>query len=174
VYDNGLRQWRIEPRPAVASRAVASLKVGANGTITRSASTVTRDDWANTVRLRYRWRTAAGADQLVTGYAAVTSGPYAPATAGTRVYIEERETPSTTAAANRAAKAILARMLARSRSYQLTAHAAYWLRAGHTITVQLPTGGQERHLVSSVVFRPLAGLMDLTTRLPDTASVIGE
>jgi hypothetical protein len=173
VFDDGLRHWHIDPVPAVASVAAAILKVGTNGTILSSSSTLDRDDWANTVRLRYRWTNALGVDQLVTGSAVVASGPYAPATAGTRVYAEDRETPTTTNQANAAAAALLPRFLSRSRSYTLTAVAAWWLRPGRTVTVQLPTGGQERHLVSRVAFST-GGRMAVTTRLPDNVSPIGE
>lgn len=174
VYDDGLRSWHITRRPAVASRAAAILKVGPGGTLTESTATVTRDEWANKVQLRYRWRTAAGVEQQIVGTAQALTGPYAVGTAPLRIVQLERETPTTQAQANKAAAAVLARMLSRSRSYTLSAVAAYWLRPGHTVTVQLPTGAQARHLVSAVDFRPHAGTMTVDTRLPDTATTIGE
>lgn len=173
VYDNGLRTFYITPRPTVASLSAATLKVGTGGTITGSDAVLDRDDWANYVSLRYRWRNAAGVDQQVIGTATVASGPFAPATTGLKIYTEDRNVPASVGSANAAAKAVLARFLSRSRSYTLSAVSYWWLRPGMTVTVQLPTGNQERHLVASVEFTD-DGSMTVTTRLPDNASVIGE
>jgi hypothetical protein len=174
VYDDGTRHWWITPRPVAATDAAAVLRVGPGGNLTDTDATLDRDAWANQVKVRYRWRDAGGTEHVVIGTGTVTTGPYAPATAGLRVYPLEREVPTTQAAANAAAQAILRRMLSRSRSYRVSAPAAWWLRAGDTVTVQLVTGGQERHIVQSVVFDLAGGTMTVTTRLPDTLTVIGE
>lgn len=176
VYDNGLRDIVIEPRvKKVTSVSAATLKVGTNGTILRSDTTLSRDEWANYVYLEYQWRNAGGTDSRIIGTAtAATGSPFDIAVAGMKIEHIQRESPTTQTAADKAAAVILGRMLSRSRSYSLTAIAAYWLRPGDTVTVQLPTGGQERHLVASVRFDPINGTMDVKTRLPDTASVTGE
>lgn len=174
IYDDGLRNWYIVERPTIASQSVAALKVGENGTILDSSSTLERDNWANVVRVRYQWTDASNVDHTVVGTATAT-GVYAPSsTVPTRVWTEDRETPTTTIKANRAAASLLARFLARGRSYSLSSVAMWWVRPGDTVTVQLPTGDQERHIVVSVDFEVPDYTMTLTTRLPDGVSVIGE
>lgn len=175
VYDTGMRAFVVEPRPHLAARSALTLRVGPRGTITDSDATLDRDEWANRVVIRYRWFDVAGVERRITGTAtAQTGSPYAPDVVGLKVLPLERDTPTTQAAANAAAASVLRRMLSRSRSYTVRAVAAYWLRPGHTVTLQLPAGRQERHLVSAVEFEPLLGAMTVTTRLPDTATTIGE
>lgn len=173
LFDDGLRTFRLEPVPTVASTPAASLTVGAGGTVLEPAADLARDEWFNYVCLRYRWRNAAGADQVVTSTAYVASGPYAiSGDAGKRILLDDRAVPTTQAQANAAARAILGRQLSRSRSFTFTAIAAYWLRPGSTVSVTLPGGRPEAHLVSRIAFQPLAGTMTLTTRLPDPTATI--
>lgn len=174
VYDDGTRQWWITPRPTIAGTAVAALAVGAAGTIVTSSSTLGRDDWANQVKLRYRWTDASNVAHTVIGTATAT-GPFDPTVSGDyKVWTQDRETPSTSTKANQAAAALLKRFLSRARGYTLSAVAMWWLRPGDTVTVQLPTGGAETHLVVSVAFDPAAYAMTVTTRLPDGVSINGE
>lgn len=174
VYDNGDRVFRIAPRAGVSAESALQLQTGVNGTVLSSETGISRDDWANWVVVWYRWPNTAMVDgyEIAGGQAHVLSGPFAPAASGYKMLMEVREYPGTYAGGAAAAATILRRMLARSRSYQLTAVPAWWVRPGHTITLQLPLGSQERHLVSRVGFRPNA--MTIETRLPDTANTIGE
>jgi len=173
VYDPGMFvEWLVEPRVLVTGQPSLTLSVGANGTIMTSETGVSRDDWANWVAVTYEWTTSAGARGTAGGFANVTGGPYTPASAGYKILTDHRLMYGTNAQATRASRTILQRMLARSRSYSLSAVPAWWLRPRQTVALTLPLGSQERHLVSSVSFSP--GTMRLTTRLPDTASVIGE
>lgn len=175
VYDTGLRRFQVTPRPAIAAASAASLKVGANGTIQESDTALSRDEWYNAVRLVYTWANAAGAEQTVVGTAQITSGPFATSgPAGVRRYAEDRNVPTSQAGATAAAAALLRRLVSRGRSFQLRAVSALWLRPGMTVTVQLPTGNQERHLVAAVSFDLAGGWMDVTTRLPDNLNTIGE
>ena len=48
----------------------------------------------------------------------------------------------------------------------ITAHAAYWLRPGMTVTVQLPVGDQQRLLVRQVTFNPVNGTMSVSLYQP--------
>lgn len=170
VYDDGLRTWRIEPRPTLSPVASHQLAVGAAGTILTSSTTLSRggtdaEGWYNHVELLF-----TDTDQFGTSYAALGSaqqatGPYGTGTTR-RKYLERREQRLTAAQAQAAAEAKLRRTLSRGRSFTLSALAAWWLRPGHTVTVRLPTGPQERHLVQSVTFDLAAGRMTLTTRLP--------
>lgn len=170
IYDNGTGRFTVAPRRTTVADAVLSLSVGANGTITESSTGVTRDDWANWVAVSYIWRTAAGAQLTDGGYANVTAGPFAPASAGYKILTVTKNMKGDNAAGNRLGRTTLRRMLARSRSYSITSVPAWWVRPEDTVTLQLPLGSQERHLVSRVGFTP--GSMTIETRLPDTASTI--
>ena len=121
--------------------------------------------------VRSQWRDGTGTDRTVIASAWATTGEHAVGAVGWRWQVFERTSPTTQAAANAAARVLLGRALSRGRSLSVTAVAAYWLRPGHTVTVQLPTGDQERHLVSRVDFDIPAGLMTVRTRRPVTADV---
>lgn len=175
MFDDGSLTLRLAPRPALSATTAHDLSVGANGTILESSAAVDRDDWANYVVLRYHWvdkTSGQPVDSYVYGSARVKTGPYAPDAAGWRYLVEDREGRPSQAAADRAAATILTRLLSRSRSLRLEAVSAWWLRAGHTVTVQLPQGPQERHLVAGVIFRA-GDRMTVVTRLPDAVSTIG-
>lgn len=173
IYDNGDRVFRIAAREPVVSESALTLVGGPNGTVLSSSTGADRDNWANWVTLTYEWTDAAGASQSTGNYARVLPGsPFAPEQAGYKILTEVRDMPSTEAAAGKVAASILRRMLARARTYTIDAVPAWWLRPGHTVTVQLPLGDQERHLVAAVGFSP--GRMTIQTRLPDNASTIGE
>lgn len=168
LYDNGLRDWYLTPTPTtVADVPHHTLAVGVGGTVLEPSRRLERDDWFNYVRVRYRWRNAAGADQQVVGTAYVNAGPYSiTGPAGRRILAVERDVATTTAQANAAAASILRRTLSRGDSVTVKAVAAYWLRPGMTVDVLLPTGEPLRHLVSRVVFDVLDGTMTVTTRQP--------
>lgn len=168
IYDNGLRQWVIEPRPELVSTPAHSLVVGEEGTVLRADTSISRDDWFNHVSLIYEWRDSADVDHVLHSTAYVDSGPYSPAIAGKRSLVERRYMMTTQAEADTAAKTLLARAMSRSVSYSLDAIAAYWLRPGMTVSVTLPGESAALHLVSSVSFEPMQGTMSLTTRLPVT------
>lgn len=165
------RVWRIGPRSAWASDTSLELTVGENGTLIRTDSGLSRETWYNAAVLRYRWRNAAGDDVTRYGRARVTGGEYSVQEVGARVYSEEIERPVSQAAADAAAASRVKILSTRGRSLSLTAGAAYWLRPGHTVRVQLPTGPAEKHLVQSVTFQPHEGLMDLVTRQPQNAQI---
>lgn len=166
VYDDGLRTWHIEPAPTLAGTPDLSITVGQAGTLTATDDTLDRDEWFNYVLLRYRWTDTAGVDQQVLGTAYVATGPYAiTGPAGKRIFIDEREIPTTQADANAAAAAVLDRQLSRGTTYRLTAIAAWWLRPGMTVAVTLPGRSVQLHLVGRVQFNR-DGTMDLSTRVP--------
>lgn len=168
VYDDGLRTWHIGPSVVAGTTAAAVLLVGAGGVLVSTEATMQRSgDYFNRVVLDYRWRTAAGVESKIIGVSAQASGPYAAGVENTVTYYERRTTSSTQATANAAAAAILARTVQRGRTFTLTAPSHYWLRPGHTVTVQLPLGPQERHIVQAVEFDLPTARMTLTTRRPD-------
>lgn len=172
VWHDGLDDWHLTPRPATVAEAAAVLRTGPGGTITDASTALTRrGGWANAVLLTYTFQ-RSGADVTVYGNAWASGGPYDVGTVGQVVLQDSRTTPTTVAEAHKAAAAILRRRLAAGRTVQVTALAAYWLRPGHTATVQLPVGAQERLLVEAVSFRPLDGLMDVEFRQPDDVTTI--
>jgi hypothetical protein len=172
VYDDGTRQWWIAATPVIGTPAL-ELKVGAGGTIIRSRSGLDRDTWFNQVFALYRWRDTSDVEHTITSVRSVTSGVYAAVVGNTKSLRVEREIATTQAQADAAASAMVKRLVTRGRTFTVTAIAAYWLRPGMTINVTLPLGDTEQHLVQAVEFDPIAGLMDVTTRLPDNTGTIG-
>lgn len=174
VYDNGLREWVIAPRvTAAATTPDLTITPGTAGTLITADRTIARDEWANYVTIRYRWRSGTTDNEvLATAYAA--SGDYLiTGPAGKRSLIFDRTTPTTQAAANAAAATLLARSLTRGRSVTVTTISAYWIRPGSTLAVKLPGDTTTTpHLVSAVVFRA-SGSMTVTCRVPDPAPSIG-
>lgn len=172
LYDQGDGVLRLGPRPAAAGVSVLQLRTGPGGNLTRSTSRLSREGWHNSVHVAYE---APGTARGSGAYGNADAGPpWAPAQVGYVTAVERRPRRRSTATANAAAAAILERTVARGRSYQLSAPAALWVRPGHTVTVQLVTGAQERHLVTGTDLDLLAGVLTLTTRLPDGALPIGE
>lgn len=175
VYDNGLREWFIAPTPNIAATPNATFDIGDEGTITGGQATLDRNDWFNYVFLRYKWTNTSGVAQEVRATQYVNAGPYSvTGPASKRIYMEEREVPTSQTVANAAALSILKRFLTRTRTYSLTAIAAYWVRCGDTVSVNLPSFvAPELHIVQRVRFLPLQGLMELDTRLPDNEISVG-
>jgi hypothetical protein len=164
VYEDGLGVWKIKDR-AKLGRSVHELHVGENGSIISSSTTMSRDEWANAVLVRYLWTNSSGNEVKKTGYSQMATGPYAVAN-GRKLMVVDRERSGSAATAKTAATSILKRTVSRGRSFTLSAISAYWLRPGDTVTVTLPTGSQERHIVVSVQFQMPQGQMNLTTRVP--------
>lgn len=173
AYDDGLRRWHLVPRPSTVGESAAVLRVGPGGTVTASTVGLSREDeWANAVALTYRWRpVGASDDTTVHGLASATAGPYAVAAAGRRTFTQVRELATTQGEASAAARAVLVRRLAAGRTFRVRTVAPWWLRPGHTVTLQLPTGAQERLLVVAVLY-DAAGWADVDLTLPDTASTL--
>lgn len=175
VYDAGDGTFRVAPRQYLTAESVLSLTVGQGGTITASEARLNRNEWWNGVTILWTWsnRAAPESPDRVWGQSFVVGGPFAPEAAGYRNFTQQRDGRVNTQTANRVANTLMRRLLARARTYTVEAVAAWWLRPEHTVTVQLPAGAQERHLVATVEFRT-GGRMRVTTRLPDDQSVIGE
>lgn len=166
VYCDGSDTWRITTKPTVAATPAHSLVVGENGTIITSQATLDRNAWANAVCITYSWADAENNQFTVHGRAVATAGQFSVGQVGYRAEHVEREIPTTQAQADRAAAGMLRNLLSRGRGLTLEALAAYWLRPGMTVSVALPTGDQELHLVQSVRFRPGTGTMTVVTRQP--------
>lgn len=175
IYCDTARTWRITQRETATAAPAAALTVGKDATLTSTRTTLGRDGWYNAVIVRHTWTDSAGTDRTAYGRARVSSGPLSVYTVGYKTKLIERSTPATAAQADRSAETACRSLASRGRSLSLTAIAAYWLRPGHTIAVTLSTGGTEHHLIKSVQFDPLAGLMTIETRQPLTADItLGE
>lgn len=158
--------WRIRYRATTTGTSQISLTVGENGTLLDTTTSLTREDWYNEVVVLHEWRDSAGVDQRAFGSASVTSGPFRTGAVGWKSTVLKSDRPISFDTAKAMAVTKLENLVTRGRSLRLTAIAAYWLRPGHTITVQLPTGEPELYLIQSITFHPLSGLMDITTRQP--------
>lgn len=178
IYCDENRVWRIGGRPELSGTPAHTILTGERvGTIVSSEANLSREDgWANAVVLRHRWTPAgASSESSVMGYAGAADGPYAISAVGYCVHFEPGDTPITTAQANKKAATRLRNLISRGRSLNVTAIAAYWLRPGMTVAVQLPTGSLEKLIIQSITFHPLTGLMDITTRQPvDVTITSGE
>lgn len=170
VYADGNR-WIITGRPEASGTIAHTATTGPDGTVFQSDTQLSREGFANTCLITYRWKDSGGVERLQSGYAEVSSGPLAPASAGRVGDSSERPGPISPAAANKAAASRLANLASRGRSVLLEAHAAYWLRPSQTITMQLPTGPPEEAIVRAVTFSPIAGTMNVTTRQAITVPI---
>jgi hypothetical protein len=171
VYSDGSRRWRITKRAEVAGVSAHKLFTGPDGTIYDSDTALQREDFYNSVCLTYKWEDGAGNDQILYGEAYVSSGTYSTSTIGWNTYVEEREGPVTQAQATAAAQTVLKYKVTRGHGIRITSAAAYWVRPGMTVTIQLPQGDQERQLVRAVTFNPPSGTMSITTRQPESVSI---
>lgn len=177
VYCDGNRTWRVRKPSEITGATALKLFTGAGGTILNASTTLTRGagegkGFHNAVSLKYMWTDSGGVDRVVFGNAVVASGSYASATVGYNVFYQEREYPIANATlANAAASNLLKVLVGRGHQMTLTAHAAYWLRPGMTVTVQLPAGDQQRFLVRAVQFNPVTGTMDLALNQPINVTI---
>ena len=171
VYEDGNGTWHIRPRPTLVGQSAAILKVGPGGTLKSSEADLSLDEFYNVALVTYEWYD--GEARTASGYAQIDSGPFAVAVVGRRVYSERRSYQGSSTEARRAAAALVNRTVSRGRALRgESAAAAYWLRPGHTVTVTLPAGPQERHLVATVQFDLAgSGVMNFTTRLPETVTI---
>jgi hypothetical protein len=176
MYCDELGVWRLVFPPGLSSQSAVQLNVGATGVVLDSTTTMSRDEWANDVLIRWVWD--EGVDSTVTrevrGAAWISYGPYARDVARRTTLYEDRTTAIGQFAATSAARRLLRRRAPYGRTIQTTAVAAYWLRPYDTVTVQLPTGPQERHQVQQVAYQLDVGTMRVTTRQPiDDSTITG-
>lgn len=175
VHCDNQRRWRIRYRATTATTSMHTLEVGTNGTIITADSKIDRAGWANQSVIEYSWTDAAGDDHKVYGRATVTAGPYSVNMVGYKTDSITINRAATQSQANEAARSRVSNLVTRGRSVTIEAIAAYWLRPGMTITVQLPTGEAELHLIKSITFEPAAGTMTVETRQPvDVTITTGE
>lgn len=163
-------RWYIKRRPALSARTAANLHAGPGGTLTEQPSkSLSRDAFQNSVCLNYTWADDARNEYQVIGAAEVPgAGRLGVERIGRLTYYEERPGPVTQAQATAAAETVLAYRITQGTGYELKGAAAYWLRPGMTVTVRPAQGPQERQLIQSVSFEPLAGLMTIQTRHPES------
>lgn len=185
IYCDEAGIWRITERRSAAGTIAHELADGAHGTLIESDADLSREGWYNSVVLVYRWTeelpdgtntdgTPKTKDKAYIRYgrASVKTGEFDVSAIGRKTYFEEFEGRRISeATANKVAAAKLRNLVTRGRSYNVTAVAAYWLRPGMTVSLKLPTGEPDRHLIQSITFRPLEGTMQITTRQPITGEI---
>jgi hypothetical protein len=171
VYCTGPRKWRITAKTSASGAVSHALAVGKAGTVEESNSALDRTEWANHSIVEYTWTDGAGVSQRVIGRARVTSGPFSVNTVGYKTDHKTYERPATQAQANAAAASRVRNLVTRGRGISLSAVSAYWLRPGHTVSITLPQGATENHIVKSVDFDLGSGRMNLETRQPIDATI---
>lgn len=171
VYCDPDRTWRIAKPQALSSETALNFTTGGGGIIKESNSVYSRDNFRNSVCIKYAWRDSGGVDRVMWGHAYVNTGPFAVSAIGYNSHYEERDKPATQAQANTAAAGTLTALSRRGRSFVLEAISAYWLRPGQTITATLPEGDQERLLVSAVYFNFPSGSMSVRLRQPEDIEI---
>ncbi|MFF2842698.1 hypothetical protein [Paenarthrobacter sp. NPDC057981] len=169
IYVDGNRRWHIEKLPKLGVTAL-NLTIGTDGIITESAATLSREDFKNSVTIKYSWRDGSGNDQVIYGNALVNAGEFATSAIGLNTYYLERSIPATQAQANAAAATVLTSVGRRGNSYSIGAVNAFWITPGSTVTATLPEGDQRKMLVSSVSFNYPSGDMSLKLRQPEDLS----
>lgn len=169
--------WHLGDHPTVAGKSVHQLTVGSGGTVVTSDTMMERgDEWANAALVYVSWPDPSDRNHTMSylGRAWVSGGPFSVTSVPIVSTFEERPVkaymPSTTV--DWVAGGILQRALTRGRNITLESVAAYWVRPAQTVTIQLPLGSQERHLVTAVTYKLNEGLMSITTRLPDNSSTL--
>lgn len=171
IYCDGNRAWHIGAQPVISSETAINLTTGGGGIVKESTAVYSREEFNNAVCLKYAWKDASNIDRVTYGHAYLSSGPFALSAIGWNSYFEERSIPATQAQADSAATATLQALAKRGRSFAIDAISAYWIRPNQTVTATLPTGDQERLLVSSVSFNFPSGDMSLKLRQPETLTI---
>jgi hypothetical protein len=177
IYCDGNRYWRIQKKTDYAGTSALKLLTGPSGTILSASTYRTRGDspgrgFHNSVALKYMWTDSGGVDRVVFGNAVVSTGAYASASVGYNTFYEERKYPIANATlANAAASNLLKVLVGRGYQSVVTAHAAYWLRPGHTVTLLLPAGTQQRFIVNRVDFKPVDGSMTVNLHQPFNVTI---
>lgn len=167
VWEDGLKVWHIEPRRQFSAAPALLLADGPGGLVTEWEPVRSRDNWYNEVRLTFpdAPRDPHFPDREVRGIAQ-TRGKYSPTLVGSVTYAADRPGWANYNSAAAAATALMATFEARTYRFKVEAVAAYWLRPG--MLVDLDLGGvRSRQLVESVDFRPWEGLMDLETSIDE-------
>jgi len=169
VHGDSLGRWVIAKKATVAGVSAYTITNGLTGTVREMTEALTREDWYQDVVLVYKWRdTATNTDKTIYGITRQGWPNNDPADgAGRKVFTEERVGPIDQGAAHDAAATTLRNLNTRGARYDITAHAAYWLRPGMTITVNPDGLNQTREIIQSITFKT-DGFMTIKTRRPLT------
>lgn len=165
---------------AIGGDPAHSLRVGADGTIVSAGLELSRDGWANEVRVVYTWNVVgtagSGKDTLTTyrtiGRARVTSGPLSVAAVGRCPIVFERNMPSSQAQADLVAASLLKRYVDRGSTETIDAVAAYWLRPGDAVNLAIP--GPESataKVIRALTYRLHDGAMSLDVATPQPGDI---
>lgn len=167
VYHDGLTGFYVDEQNVTPNTSAANLKTGRQGTITDGQISVDRTGFANYVLVVLSWTDAAGTDHTVYGSAEQLTGPYATSVLGRIGTVIEVKRSGSVASAQAQASNVLVRTLTRGQQMHIEdSMARYWLRPGHTVSVQLGAL-PERYFVTRVDFDLPSGTMALDLRKPE-------
>lgn len=172
VYCRNGRDWTIAKRAEVTDSPAHRLSIGQNGTILEGDSVLGRDGFYNEVFLRYEW-TEFMLPYYQIGQARISGGPLSIYSVGRQTYVETIDRKVNQAEADAAALDKLSRALTKGYEFTVRAVAAYWLRAGDTVSLTMD-GITENLLVKSVNFDPADGTMAVVLRKPEHATLTNE
>jgi len=172
VYHDGLTGFYVTDQGMSVQGASASMNTGVDGSITASEVATDLEEFANYVAVVHTWEDSDGVSHTALGVAEQVTGPLGTAAIGRRGRaVTVDGVPATTSVATTEAWSILTRTISRGRRIHVEdAVARYWLRPGHTVTIQLPLGSPERAVISRVTFNLPVGSMSVHTRQPETVS----
>lgn len=175
VYASNGIDWRIGARPEITTKAQHTMAVGEGGTALASEVGLGREQFFNGVMLDYLYSAAKGTGfewkpgRLGTAF--VTGGMFSTRAIGEKTLYKKMDIPATQAQADAAARGMLARLLTKGHQYTVTGIALYTLRPGHTVQLQLVSGGPVKLLVKAVTFDPANGLMTVQLRKPEHSTI---
>lgn len=161
-YHDGLTGWRLRKRPVEESTPVLTLDTGPTGLVTGYEIGRDREQYADGVIVRHQFHTGVDRDRKdieIVGRA-MSGTPK-------RWKLIERQTAITEAGAREEAETLLKRYMDKRRQVSITAKAAYWLRPGHTVAVDIP-GVKQAGRVSRVQYSFPAGRMSVRIVLPES------
>lgn len=180
LYDRGDRTWVLRLWPeTLAATPDHVIRAGADGTVVFAQTDISREPWYNVVRVMHEWHATREDGSLSAsmsrafGRAWVTSpsASYDSAnnrvTSGAKLLPVKRDWASNADACRVAAEAILRRRLRAGVTVTADAVAAWWLRPGMTVGLDVPdAAAPSSGLVARVRFNLATGLMSVALRDP--------
>lgn len=163
--------WLTTPWPPPMTPPVHYLRTGADGTLVTTDTLQDREGFYNVAMITWHYTVAqligngvvATEQRQIRGYAEFDDGPYTPLQVGRVPYTADRLGPTWGEGASVTAGKILSRLWERSDLITVTAIAAYWVRPGHYLDLQLNDETvASRYLVHSATYDLTAGTMSLT------------
>lgn len=172
IYSADGNNLNVDRRPEIAEKPVLTLELGESGTIKSGESNLGAEEFYNEVIFSYEWRddNKLPAEQSVRGRAYARYGPLNVLQVRRRTYFEVIDRRVSQPEADAAARDKLARLMTKGHQYTINAVAAYWLRAGDTVALNID-GTTRRLLCKSVKFDFADGTMVVQLRTPEVSTI---